>query len=93
MDYRAGRWKGSRQPNSEQKTGNKSGKTLINNVKYHFQPIFSKEVSDSGRGMCCAIPQGAVMLPPAPAPANGLQGVFAWTLTPVRQQKSFLTHG
>lgn len=86
MDYRAGRWKGSRQPNSEQKTGNKSGKILIDNVRYHFQPIFSKEVSDYGGGMCWAIPSGCGDA------VNGQQSVFGLS-TPARQPESLLKHG
>jgi len=55
------------------KTGNKSGKTIINNVKYHFQPIFSKEVRSYGRWRYSdhpvLSPKGAVTLPCAVAVA------------------------
>lgn len=59
MDYRAGRWRGSRQPNSEQKKQVINlKKIIIINVKYHFQPIFSKAVRGYGRGMYSAVPLG-----------------------------------
>lgn len=47
-----GRGAGSQTGNK--KTGNKSVKISINNFKYHFQPIFSREPSDCGR--CTASP-------------------------------------
>lgn len=56
-----------------QKAHNKPGKIVINNLKYHFQPIFSKEVHGYGRWMYSEhpvlSPQGAVTLPHAAAVA------------------------
>lgn len=76
-----GRGAGSQTGNK--KTGNKSVKISINNFKYHFQPIFSREPSNCGR--CTASPQGALGLPRAAAgqaTASGQQGVCAGAQNP-----------
>lgn len=84
---------------ANKKPGNKSGITVISNVKYNFQSIFSKEVGCYSRGMYSEHPllplRVAMALPvllqwlPAQATANGQQGVSAWTLNSLKAARIF----
>lgn len=78
------------------KTGNKSGKIIINTVKYHFEAIFSRVMADgcTVNTLCCPLRvqwHCSVLLwwPPAQATAKGQQSVFALG----KQPETFLPHG